>query len=311
MTYKIPSLPSAKAYKEETADFWEVQAILTPGTYVSHIQISKIISKELDELTHEGVESEDDVLDAALDDVLAELARRPKYTTNKYPFELGKYSLKLKDDDDLLKNIYLFLLLCCRFNMQTSKVHDGIDGTLLFERLCAHVAKNYFGSNCESFVFGTAEAGSFETKVKDMILRIGEGGSFKNPNKNSPSKNDDSIDIVAWKEFSDERMGKLIAFGQCKTGTSSWKDGKHKLKPEDFCNKWFYQAPIHRPIPLVFICDTMNEDFNFYSDQQGYIIFNRFRILEYVTDSLDANIQADIQKWLTGALSTLPIKSMS
>lgn len=309
MSYKISTLlPSAKAYKEETADFWEMQAILSPGTYVSHIQISKTISRGLDELIHEGLESEGDTLDAALEDVLLELQRRPNYTSHKYPFDFKKYSLKLQDENGLLRNVYIFLLLCCRLNMMTSKVQNGIDGTLLFERLCAHVARNFFGSDSESFVFGTAEPGSFEGKVKDMILKIGEGQAFKNPNKNPPSKNDDSIDIVVWKDFKDKRIGKLIAFGQCKTGTSTWRDDKHRLKPRDFCAKWFYQEPVHPPIPLLFICDTMNEDFNFFSDQQGYIIFNRFRILEYVTESLDVSIQTDILNWLKGALSTLPVK---
>jgi hypothetical protein len=253
MPYRIPSLPSAEAYKEETADFWEVQAILNAGSFVSHIEISKIISKELDELIHEGVESEDDKLDASLEDVLLELQRRPKYTANKYPFDFSRYSIRLKEGQGLQKNVYLFLLLSCRFNMLKSKVHNGIDATMLFERLCAHVAKNYFGDNSDSFVFGTSVPGSFEAKVKDMISRIGEGESFKNPNNNLPTKNDDSIDIIAWKEFADKRMGKLIAFGQCKTGTSSWRDDKHKLKPRDFCNKWLYLEPIHSPVPLVFL----------------------------------------------------------
>ena len=43
MSYKFPGNPSAKAYIEETADFWEIQAIRNPGIYVSSIQISNII----------------------------------------------------------------------------------------------------------------------------------------------------------------------------------------------------------------------------------------------------------------------------
>jgi hypothetical protein len=62
MAYKIPNLPSAQAYKEETADFWEIQAVRNPGIYVSQTQISKVIARELDELDHDGVNSEDDVL---------------------------------------------------------------------------------------------------------------------------------------------------------------------------------------------------------------------------------------------------------
>ena len=309
MPYKIPALPGVKAYKEEKADFWEVQAIRCPGLFVSNIQISKVLARGLDEISNEGLEDENDELNSNLDDVLLELQNRPKYCSHGYPFTFNKFSIKLDENESDLKKVYLFLLLCTRFNMKTNKIHGRVDGTLLFERLCTHVAKNYFGSNSQSFVFGTAKPCNFETKVRDMISKIGEGNSFKNPNHNPPTKKDDSIDVVAWKEFSDARIGKLIAFGQCKTGTSNWREDKHKLKPRDFCTKWFQEEPVLPPLPLVFICDTMNENRNFWTDQQGYLIFNRFRILEYtVTDDLDESFMRDLNSWLDNALPTLDIK---
>lgn len=308
MSYKIPDLPSAKAYKEETADFWEVQAICNPGMYISQTQISKIIAKELDEIIHEGIESEDDLLDDGLDDVFIELQRRIKFSSNKYPFKFQKFSMKFEEQTSIIKEVYLFLLFCTRFNMKTHKIQNNIDGTLLFEKICAHVAKNYFGEASQSFVFGTAEPGNFENKVKDLIEKIGEGKNFQNPNKNQPTKKDDSIDIVVWKDFSDKRIGKLIGFGQCKTGTTSWRDDIHRLKPSDFCGNWFSEQPVLNPIPLVFLCDTMNEDFNFYTAQLGYLVFNRFRILEYIDDNLDINLKTDISMWLNGALKLLDIK---
>lgn len=307
MAYKIPNLPSVKAYKEEMADFWEIQAIRNPSVSVSNLQISKGLGKELDEINHNGIESEDDLLDNTLEDVLIELQKRQKYTANKYPFNFGKFSLRFIGDKKFNEIVYLFLLLCTRFNMKTNKIQNDIDGTLLFEKLCAFVAKKFFGKNSESFVFGTAEPGNFEAKVNDMISRIGEGDSFKNPNNNPPTKNDDSVDVVVWKEFADKRIGKLIAFGQCKTGTSSWRDDKFQLDPQRFCSRWFHQEPVHIPIRILFICDTMLENSNFYTDQQGFLVFNRFRILEYVDDTLDVEIINDILSWVEGALITIDI----
>ena len=313
--YKIPNLPGARAFKEETADFWEIQSICNPDLFISQTQISKIISMELDEIRHEGIDSEDDILNegdenrTGLEDVFIELQRRTKYTCNKYPFNFGKYSMKIIEQPSLIKNVYLFLLLCTRLNMKTQKVHNGIDGTLLFERLCAHVAKNYFGKSSQSLVFGTAGEGSFEKKVRDLIKKIGEGQAFRNPNKNKPTKRDDSLDIVVWKEFSDKRVGKLIGFGQCKTGTTTWKDDIHRLKPIDFCGSWFDEQPILYPIPLVFICDTMNEDLNFYNVQKGYLIFNRFRILEYANEKISEDVKQDLSSWLDGALGLLKIRN--
>ncbi len=306
MTYKIPNSPHAKAPKEEKADFWEIQALRNPGQYISRTQISRIIATGLDEIDHKGIESEDDELESDLDEVFSELQRRQEFSSGKYPFSFTKYSIILNEETSLFKDVYLYLLLCTRFNMRDSKVHNGIDGTLLFEELCAVVAFNYFGETSKSYVFGTANPGNFENKVKDLINKIGEGQTFKNPNNNPPTKNDDGVDIVAWKDFADKRIGKLIAFGQCKTGTS-WQDAIYKLKPGDFCDKWFHESPIFDPLPLIFICDTLNEDFNFHTSQKGYLFFNRFRILEQIEDSLNDKIQTKIQSWLAGAMSTITI----
>lgn len=302
MTYKYPNLPTPKAYKEELADFWEIEALRNSGQAISRTQIAKSIAIGLDELDHEGIESEDDTLEARLDEVFLELQRRPSFSSGKYPFSFTKYSLILKEEANLFKDVYLYLLLCTRFNMKTDKVHNGIDGTLLFEELCAIVASNYFGKTAQSYIFGTANPSNFESKVKGLIKKIGEGQTFKNPNNNFPTKNDDGVDIVVWKEFADKRQGKLIAFGQCKTGTS-WQDRVFKLNPNNFCDNWFHQSPILTPIPLIFICDTLNEEFNFHTIQKGYLFFNRFRILEQIENNLNGEIYAKIQTWLDGAIS--------
>jgi hypothetical protein len=190
--------------------------------------------------------------------------------------------------------------------MTNNKIQNNVDATLLFEELCAVVGVNYLGKNSDSCVFGTANPGNFEAKVNDLILKIGEGGAFKNTNNNPPTKNDDAVDIVVWKNFADQRIGKLLAFGQCKTGTS-WHDEIHKLKPNVFCDNWFYNAPILPPLPVIFICDTLNEHSNFHSSQRGYLVINRFRILEHIENNLDNGIYARLKSWLDGAIKTIAI----
>jgi len=303
MPYRIPNLPSSKSYIEEKADFWEIQALVNSGSFYSQMQISRVISKELDEINHKGIESEDDILDDNLSEVYHELTERKKSCLNKYPFEFGKYSIKLEEEESLNKDVYLFLLLCTRFPMNKfeNKVRNGVDATLVFERLSAVIAKNYFGEKSESLVFGTAIPGNFEQKIKELIKLIGEGEGFKNPNRNTPTKNDDGIDVVVWKNFADKRIGKIIGFGQCKTGTT-WQDEIKKLNPDDFCENWFYEKPVFSPIPIVFICDTLNIHRNFTSDQRGKLVFNRFRIMEYLPEQIPADLLQDIRQWLEGAL---------
>jgi hypothetical protein len=306
MPYKIPNLPSAKAYLEEKADFWEIQSIINPDLFCSQMQISRILAKELDEISHNGIESEDDVLDDNLSDVFKELTDREKSCKENYPFEFGKFSIRLLDKESAHKDVYLFLLLCTRFSMNKheNKVRNEVDATLVFEELCAIVAKNYFGDNAKSLVFGTATEGNFEDKIKDLIKNIGEGDGYKNPNNNYPTKNDDGIDVVVWKHFNDKRIGKLIGFGQCKTGTS-WQDEVKKLNPDHFCENWLYEKPVFPPVPLVFICDTLNVEKNFVTDQRGLLIFNRFRIMEYLPNEIPEELINKIRTWLTTALANV------
>ena len=305
MAYKIPGHPSIRAYTEEIADFWEIQAILNPSQHISNLQISKILSIGLDEHKLDGIESEDDDVELELQEVFYELEQRRGFTAHNYPFKFKLSSIQLDDEDSFKKDIYLYLLLCTRFNMQKNKVQNGIDGTLLFEELCVIVASNYLRVDLDhSYIFGTANSGNFEDKVRTLIKKIGEGQTFKNPNNNSPTAKDGGVDIVTWKDFADNRPSKLIAFGQCKTGTS-WRDEIHKLKPRDFCDNWLYESPVHSPIPLVFITDTLNADFNDITSIRGFLVFNRFRIVEYLQSNVSEEIKLKVRNWLQGALETL------
>lgn len=92
-------------------------------------------------------------------------------------------------------------------------------------------------------MFGTSNSRSFEDKVNEMISLLKEGDSFRNRNNNTPTKNDDALYVVVWKDFSESRAGKLIGFGQCKTGTS-WRHHVADLKPEKFCDSWFHDRPV-------------------------------------------------------------------
>lgn len=305
MSYKIDGLPSKQAYKEETADFWEVQAIKKLGIPISNIEIIKIVGKGFDEINNDGIDSEEDFYDSSLDDVFIHINQRLVFSKNSYPFKVGRASLTLNKITTLNCYLYLFLLLATRLNMKTKKIQGGIDGALLFEHISANAAKNFFGDNAESIVFGTGVPGGFKNKVKDLIKRLNEGDGYRNSNTNPPTKNDDGIDVVVWKDFADKKIGKLIGFGQCKTGTSSWRNEIHKLKPSNFCNNWFSKNPVLEPIPIVFITDTMNEEFNFYSSQKGFLIFNRFRIMEYGLKGLSTDIKKEIRTWVKSAVSEI------
>jgi len=307
MAYKIPGLPTAGAYIEEIADFWEIESIRNPGLNISSRRISKTLGIGMDELNHEGIESEDDELDDHLEPVFQELERRISATRNRYPFKFTKYSIKSDEElDDPFALAYIYLILATRFNMNLDKTFNGIDGTKLFEKMCSDVLKNYFGENADAYVLGTAIQGNFEDKVNQLTTLMKEGGKFRNSNPGRAMKNEDGVDVVAWKNFSDDRPGKIIAFAQCKTGTESWRDGRHKLKPLEFCQDWFSEQPVYTPLKFLCITDTMNLQRHFISDQRGFIVFNRFRILELLKLE-ENNLLKEITTWTTGALEKIRV----
>ena len=302
MAYKFPETPSSKAYIEDIADYWEIKVLQNPDLPFSTRDIQNDLSIELDEIDHDGIYSEDDVLFSDLESVMSEISRRIDSSKQKYPFRLkGTRLIFDKSCDEIAATIYIYLLLCTRFNMLRNKVQRQIDGTLLFEKLCAVIGKNYWGHNAESMIFGTSNAGNFQKKVTQCINFIGEGNGFVNRNNNEPTKNDDGVDIVLVKYFSDQRPSKLIGLGQCKTGTD-WQKTFNRSKIVDFCSNWFRDNPILDPIPIAFISDTLYHQFNDYSSSKGCLIFNRFRIMEYLPDEIDNELHDQIQSWVSGAL---------
>lgn len=302
MAYKFPGKPSSKAYIEELADYWEIKVLQNPDLPLSTRDIQNSLSIELDEINHDGTFSEDDEVLSDLDSVMNEILKRILSTKKKYPFYLNGTRLIFDEScDEVVANIYIYLLFCTRFNMRDNKIQGGLDGTLIFEKLCAIIGENYWGENAESMILGTSFPGRFEQKVTQCIDFIGEGNSFQNRNDNIPTKNDDGIDIVLVKHFSDKRPSKLIGFGQCKTGTD-WYKTFNKSKMVDFCGTWFRDSPVFEPIPIAFISDTLYHQFNDYSNSKGCLMFNRFRLMEYLPKEIDDELFEQIKYWVDGAL---------
>ena len=142
--------------------------------------------------------------------------------------------------------------------MNKNRRHAGIESTLPFEKLASEVAREYFGSRANRFVFDTAVGISdFRSKVDDHRMRINEGNRFHIHSGTRPRAKDGKLDSVVWKEFSDGLPGKLIAFGQCKTGTS-YMDMLTHLHPDSFCDKWLLTKPAVLPVWMFLISEELS-----------------------------------------------------
>ena len=298
--FKWPGVPSPQALVYELADFAEL-VCWQQGT-VSDTELAQRLSRFDENEYQEGVLIEEKIPKRVVD-LYLEIESRAEACRDNYPFAVDEtgHSLGVGQTASNRKDlIYKYLLLATRLNMSDNRVHAGIDGTLLFEELTAETGRQYLDNRAESLVFGTATtASSFPAKVDDLCVKIGEGNGYVNRGGNRPHQRDGKLDVVLWKHFSDRLPGKLIAFGQCKTGTD-YKDTLTQLQPDSFCRKWL-QTPLSLPpVRMFFVAEALprNDWYNATSD--AGLLFDRCRIVDFC-DSVSNQVLAKIVSWTKAA----------
>jgi hypothetical protein len=295
--FKLPNgLPSLRNSAQDWADYAEYSVLSkTNLSILSLVKTPLLIS---DETLVDGIEDDTDKFINKADEISAEINNRKSTTGFKYPFETSDsdYSIKFLLADSLHVWIYKFLLLCTRLNMKDEKIQSGLDGTQLFERLSAEVALNFFGNNAEVDILGTSKShiGGFRAKLLEITKKMKEGGDIHQNHGYKPQ--DDNVDLIIWKGFSDKLPSQMIAFAQCKTGTS-WQDRLSELNTESFCKTWFSRQPVVTPIRMFFCAQYFPKEIWHPRANEAGLVFDRFRILDYLPDTLDDTLLQDIKAW--------------
>jgi len=304
--FKLPGLPSASANIHELADFAELLAWRDGST--STRQIVAFLGREGEVIQSEGADDDaDDENDNTMDEVFAEIEFRQKACKERYPFELDRAGNVLRHTpaDDYVTWLYGYLLLSTRLNMQTDRMHAGIDGTLLLEEVSADGLRQYLGvSRARSMVFGTAaEDRNFESKVTNLCEALGEGYKFRNTHNLPMTAKDDKLDVVAWLPLTDGQGSKLIIFGQCKTGTA-WTDKLCALQPDSFIKKWVHTPFSFDPVRAYFVSEAANRSrWSGYAIEGG-LFFDRCRIMD-CHDHMDPNLFEKLKNWSSSALKAV------
>lgn len=158
--FKWPEAPSVRAGEHELADFAELTAWREGAA--STLDLSRALNR-LDENDYADGVPEDDPTEPGIESTYLELERRRSACGpgNGYPFKIDRSGNTLQAANRApgwRQDIYRYLLLATRLNMGRQREHAKLDGTLLFERLSAEVAREYLGERAESLVFGTARA---------------------------------------------------------------------------------------------------------------------------------------------------------
>lgn len=302
MTFKWPNTPSARAGAHELADFAELTAWREGG--VSALGLSRRLGRIGENDHSEGV-AEDEEAEPAVGETCVELERRGGAcgAGGGYPFEMDAAGNALRaagSDRGPGGDIYRYLLLATRLDMARDREHAGIDGTRLFEKLSADIARAYLGGRAESLVFGAAAGGAdFPGKVDELCRRIGEGGGFARRSGVSPNRRDGKLDVAAWTPFSDGMEGKLIAFGQCKTGTN-YKRSLAQLQPDSFCGKWMRSTPVLNPVRMFFVSESLSRRDWVGDGFDGGLVFDRCRIVDFCGGASGAVLE-ELAAWTEAA----------
>jgi hypothetical protein len=287
--FKIGEAPSLQAGPVEHADFLELECLRQSDRNASGSDLAAALGRVDDDLPEDRPRS-DTRMENVVDDAFSELDYRAQQSgggPHVYPFSVSE-SARLLQLSGTKGNwgLYLFMLFATRMNMKDHKIQGGIDGTALFEEICCEVAKNYWGERADGMVFGTArrtgtsEVGAFPDAVNDLCKRLQEGVEFCSHSGFHPAAQDGNLDVVVWKHFTDGKHGKLVGFGQCKTGTH-WKNGLFEMVPTGFCQKWVRTQPVVEPVRLYFMTSRLRHSEWYDCSVDGGILFDRCRILDY------------------------------
>ena len=306
--FKLPNrLPTRYAGIHELADYTEAQCYL--NQQVSAQEIVRYLAQVDDIDFTEGCDDVEDQIRDRMDDVVAELDRRQGACVGGYPFawkddrngEVLRLNADAARDPQFL--VYIYLLLSTRLDMNKNRTHAKLDGTRVLEVLSKYVLKAFLGSKSRVMVFGTAAKGGFRERVAALCVALGEGGGLREREGEVVQAQDDGLDVVGWIPFADGEAGKLIVFGQCKTGTD-WQDQTSDLQPLDFAKKWLADTFPVEPMRAHFIAESINRQDWRRSTISGGLLFDRCRLVEYGAH-LPQSVLADLAAWIDGAQQSI------
>lgn len=312
MKLKVGSMPGPRASSAHVVDYLELICLNEGSASVEKMHRIRRSGADNGEELAGAQEGEKE--DLAIDDWINEIERRKRLCPTAYPFEVSSSGMAIRivsDFSEQRRLLYNFCLLATRMNMRSDKVQAGIDGTQLFERISACVSQAYVGPLTKSIVFGAgaAEPG-FKDKIKDLCNQLDEGGNYHAIDATGSDQKDGKLDIVTWKPFFDDRPGKIVFFGQCKTGTN-WEDSVCHLQPEGFLNKWISRPSIVSSIGrMFFVCDIIAADAWKSRCVDAGIMFDRLRICSFEEDLTNC-LRDEIFQWTQSACVSTKINHLA
>ena len=224
-------------------------------------------------------------------DVLTEIQTRSDNAEHGYPFEIDGSVLRSKGV--LAEYLAYTFSLCLSFLPWRTAGHPD----RLFERLATAAAGNFVHGDGVKFSTPRTELSrGFVRAIDELCRKIGEGGGWRSRPGAVGNHNDDTVDVVAWRNFPDQKNGKLLLFGQCAAG-NNWKTKTDELQPHRFCEEWMQEVPQSQVVRAFFIPHRVSGNQWAYYVRRAGIIFDRCRIAYHIDSSTVIEQRSRILRW--------------
>lgn len=186
------------------ADWLEICALISTDRNSSLGDLERLLNR------FSILQTGDGSLETKLPEVAFELQRRLQAAADAYPFNFDGVRLELKGTAEQYPS-YVFCLCVSTFKWENKKGAKAFPARM-FEHLSSFAAKNFLQGDSIRFAAPREDGfpSEFRVAIDELCRRVGEGAGMKA--KKLKAGQDDTLDVVAWRDFPDKRPGKLLLF---------------------------------------------------------------------------------------------------
>src|SRR5258708_26009559 len=222
----------------ECADWMELKALLSAEHRCSIAEVERSL-KRLSAYDADRTIQQNAKVETACAEVLGELQRRTIAADTAYPFTLVGTEIVLSGTPEGYAP-YIFCLCLSWFGWKQRK-GNKVFPRRMFEDLAKYAAQTFVSGQALRFGSPRIELSrSFKEALLQLCIAIGEGQV--RPLTGRTNAQDDTLDLIAWKDFPDRSEGKLFLVGQCASG-DDWEGKKRELDVDAFFDNWFSERP--------------------------------------------------------------------
>lgn len=292
-------LPDASTDPIQLADWLEVVALLSAdgnssaGDLRSALNRGSILDPVGDEFG--GV---DEALEELGMQVFRELELRSVAASAGYPFLVRGGLIRTRSTWKDYSS-YTFCLCLSHFRWKRP-ARSPYFPDRLFEALSADAAGTWVGGKAVRFGSPRVRSelpGGF-AKALDALCRlhIREGAGSKDAAKRIHWNKDYGLDVVAWRDWPDNREGKLLLLGACAAG-QNWPGKTGDLDIGDLYSLWMLEPPSSPAVRAFFVPHRIHGDRWHQTSQEGGVVFDRCRIAS-LAPKLPSSDHGDGSAWV-------------